>query len=152
MFAMKFYENYAIIRMEKWKITISFSTHFFSKSIHTHNCRKHTEVGRTSFVHLNRFNRPSFPSCFNGIWQCSFCSHCHRWRCLLPLFSLEWILFFQCVIIFYSFSFEIMSTVNVQSVWITLWMSVQEMKRKQSEAEKERKKKSPWMKHVIWLQ
>lgn len=45
-FDIKFYEKYAICLNGKLKITNFFFDSLLLKSIHTHNCRKHTEVGR----------------------------------------------------------------------------------------------------------
>lgn len=59
-FDIDFFGKYAIIRMENSKITNFFFDSLLLKSIHTHNCRKHTEVGRTSATHIFPFRFVSF--------------------------------------------------------------------------------------------
>ena len=74
------------------------------KSIHTHNCRKHTEVGRTSLGHFQSFQSFRFSSHLTCVWQCSFWwrFNLQRWRSTLPRFFPRRVseTYFRCMLFF----------------------------------------------------
>lgn len=131
-FDIKLYGKYALNLKGKSKITNFFFDSLLFKSIHTHNCWKHTEVGRTPCT----FSSVSVGSVFI-LFHFYFHSNCRDsfidWTALhrdgtsfVPLFSivgrLEWFFFYSSL----ACVFDLNSTVNR----ITLWLNVNEQKKK----------------------